>query len=401
MKLAIIGSGPLAIFCAQYFDQIGAEVVLFQKNALGGNIRFLLDHFPEMEVSIANVNKTIKEFWESDLVPAINLIEQHQLTKAGEVLRVHKRFLHPEETIAEKTRLHDLFRVIYSVNPKDSILKQLQDNPEMFKQLGEQVLNSLHAPVESFEDFDIVIEVRGRGRAALSMGPSSALALNENNLRAAAPLFYEKDIFTNLKFEGKNNLVLVGDNESAILSLLKCRDWLFSNPVHSLAWITPSPARKHHKNAWLNEQLNKLLDFSELQFDKDKLEFEKKMHEWRDLEDYVKAKIAKPVEPRPKILLYQGYDVTSVDRLLDREGVFATFETPDFRECALVPNDLKTIPAEAIMIAYGVEAEKDFSKGIHPDEPGYYRLDTVDLDEGLAMIKMIEQKILSFFSRVQ
>ena len=84
-------------------------------------------------------------------------LEKKEITKAGEVLRVHKRFLHPKESIAEKSRLHDLFRVIYSVNPKESILKQLEANPDMFKQLGEQVVNSLHMPVESFEDFDIVI----------------------------------------------------------------------------------------------------------------------------------------------------------------------------------------------------------------------------------------------------
>jgi len=50
MKLAIIGSGPLAILSAQHFDQLGAEVVLFQKNPLGGNVRFLLKHFPDMRL---------------------------------------------------------------------------------------------------------------------------------------------------------------------------------------------------------------------------------------------------------------------------------------------------------------------------------------------------------------
>lgn len=401
MKLAVIGSGALAIFSARYFDQLGAEVVLFQKNALGGNVRFLLDHFPEMEVSFENKNKTLKEFWKSDLVPAITFLEDRKLTRAGEVLRVHKRFLHPEETIADKSRLHDLFRVIYSVNPRDSILKQLEENPEMFKQLGEQVVNSLHAPVESFEDFDIIIEARGRGRAALPMGPSNAPALNENNIREAAPLFYEKDIFTKLNFEGKNHLILVGENESATLALLKCKDWLFSKSHHSLAWATYSKTLKPNHNPWLNDQLSKLLSFSQAIFDKDKIEFEKKMYDWRDLEDYVKVKIPKPIEPQAKINIFQGYDVTSVDRLLDREEVFVTLETPDFREFAPVPNDLKTLAGDAIMIACGIEEEYGFARGIQPDEPGYYRLDAKGIDEGMLMIKTIEQKILSFFSRVQ
>lgn len=400
MKLAIIGSGPLAIFCARHFDQLGAEVVLFQKNALGGNVRFLLDHFPQMEIQFNNNQKSLEQFWNEELVPAVLDLEKKEITKAGEVLRVHKRFLHPGESIPDKSRLHDLFRVIYSVNPKESILKQLEANPDMFKQLGEQVVNSLHMPVESFEDFDIVIEARGRGKAALPMGPSNALALNESNIRVNAPLLYEKDIFTKLNFEGKKHLVLVGDNESAILTLLKCKEWIFSDPTHVLSWVTYSPARKIRENQWLNTELIKLLDFSASEFDKAKIEFEKKMHEWRDLEDYVKVKIPKPIEPQAKLKIFEGYDVTSVDRLLDREGVFATLETPDFRENT-EPNDLRTLPAETIMIACGVEEDLSFAKGIGALEPGYYRLDSTNLNDGLMMIKTIEEKILSFFSRAQ
>ncbi|MFA6238345.1 MAG: hypothetical protein WC635_13510 [Bacteriovorax sp.] len=401
MKLAIIGSGPLAIFCARHFDQLGAEVVLFQKNALGGNVRFLLDHFPEMEVSFENKMKNLKEFWEADLVPAIKFIEEKNIGKAGEVLRVHKRFLHPAEAIAGKSRLHDLFRVVFSVNPREAILKQLEENPEMFKQLGEQVVKSLHQPVESFEDFDIVIEARGYGRPARAMGPSNALALNENNIRNMAPLYYEKNIFSQFKFEGKNNLLVVGDTDSTLLALLKCKEWLFSRPNRTLSWITSAPAFKSRKHVWLNEQFNKLLDISQTQFDSDKIVFEQKMYEWRDLEDHIKAKIPKPLEPVAKISVYQGYDVTAVDRLLDRDGVYATIETPDFREFSPVPNDLKTLPADAILIACGVEENMEFSRGIKADEPGYYILESAELDNGINIIKNIEQKILSYFSRAQ
>lgn len=401
MKLAIIGSGPLAIFCALHFDQMGAEVTLFQKNALGGNVRFLLDHFPEMEVDYQNETKTIKSFWEEVLTPAITDLEAKDITLAGEVLRVHKRFLHPHETVPAKSRLHDLFRVIYSVNPKEAILKQLEENPEMFKQLGEHVVNSLHLPVESFEDFDIVIEARGLGREALGIGPSNAMALNENNIKETAALFYEKDIFKKLTFEGKKHLVLVGNNESAIMALLKCKEWLFSNPEHSLSWVTSEPVSKKIKNNWLNAELEKLLYFSQTLFDKEKIEFEKKMFAWRDLEDYIKVKVPEPTLPSAKLKVFQGYDVTSVDRLLDREGVFATIESPDFRDYANTQNDLKTLPAEAILIACGVDVDESKARGLQANEPGFYRLLTSDLNEGLSQIKLIEEKILAFFSRAQ
>lgn len=400
MKMAIIGSGPLAIFTAFHFDQMGAEVVLFQKNALGGNSRFLLDHFPEMLVPFNGQTKTLSALWNDTLVPAIKSIEENKLTKAGEVLRVHKRFLHIDETIPKRSRLHDLFRVIYSVNPKEAILKQLEENPEMFKQLGEQVVNSLHMPVESFEDFDIVIEARGRGKSPVALGPSNTLALNEINIKNTAPLFYEKDIFSNLDLSGKTKLVVVGNNESAVLTLLKCKEWLFSAPDHSLAWITPTPANKKYKNEWINSKLLELMNFSNDFFEKEKIEFEKKIREWRDLEDYIKVKVPKPIEPEAKLQIFQGYDVTSVDRLLDREGVFATIESPDFREYA-PKNDLKTLPADAIFVGAGVEDEESFTKGILKDEPGYYRLDASDLNEGFAMIKIIEEKIMAFFSRAE
>lgn len=399
MKLAIIGSGPLAIFCAQHFDQLGAEVTLFQKNALGGNIRYLKNHFPEMQIDVLNETKTIASFWESHFTAMIQDIESKKLTKAGEVIRVHKRFLHPKESISDKSRIHDLFRVIFSVNPKEAILKQIEENPEMFKQLGEQVMNSLHLPVESFEDFDIVIEARGLGRTALGMGPSHALALNENNIKESAALIYGKEIFSKLSFEGKKHLVLVGFTESTILTLLKCKEWLFADSGRSLSWVTALPVSTKLKNQWLNSELEKIISLSQELFDQEKIAFETKMHNWRDLEDYVKVKIPKPQEPEAKLKIYEGYDVTSVDRLLDREGVFATIETPDFRNYVKTPNDLKTLPAEAILISTGVHLDDSVGVGILLDEPGFYRLDALCLDEGLEQIKLIEKKILNFFSR--
>jgi hypothetical protein len=400
MKLAIIGSGPLAILCAQHFDQLGAEVVLFQKNALGGNARFLLEHFPAMEVIFDGKKLSLNSLWEEQLIPVIKNIEEKNLTKAGEVLRVHKRFLHPNEVISKRTRMHDLFRVIFSVNPKEAILKQLEENPDMFKQLGEQVVNSLHMPVESFEDFDIVVDARGRGKSPVAMGPSAAAALNENNIKISAPLFYEKDIFTNFSLEGKTQLVVVGNSESAILTLLKCQEWLFSKPNHTLSWVTPTSVEKEYHNEWINTQLKNLLKVSNDLFEQDKIVFEKKMFEWRDLEDYIKAKIPKPIEPEAKLKIYQGYDVTSVDRLLDRTGVFATIESPDFRSFAPV-HDLKTLPAEAILIGCGVEDDKSFARGLQVDEAGYYCLDADNLEDGIAGIKVIEEKIMAFFSRAQ
>ncbi len=399
MKLAIIGSGPLALYCAHHFDLIGAEVTLFQRSPLGGNIRFLQDFFPQVNILVNEENKTLESFWENELCELIKEVETKQLTKAGEVLRVHKRFLHLPESIPNRTRLHDLFRVIYSVNPREAILKQLEENPDMFNQLGEQVISSLHTPVESFEDFDIVIDARGLGKKPQPMGPSHSAALNENNIKLSAPIFYEKEIFTSLEFHNKKQIIIVGDTETSVLALLKCRDWLFSRPDHSISWVTHSPINKPFLNPWFNHELISLLSEIEKQFEEAKLIFEEKMHQWRDLEDYIKVKIPKPIEPEPKIKIFQGYDVTSVDKLLDRDGVFATIETPDFREFSNSNLDLKTLAADAILVACGYEEDCHFANGIQDEEPGYYKLGATNLSEGLFQIKIIEKKIMSFFSR--
>jgi hypothetical protein len=312
---------------------------------------------------------------------------------------VHKRFLHKSESIEDRSRLHDLFRVIYSVNPKDSILAQVAENQEIFNQLGEDVLKSLHQPVESFEDFDLVIEATGRGRAPCHMGAAHVPALNELNLKGNAPLFYEKNIFTDFSFEGKNHVIVIGDSESSILTLLKAQRWLYSQKENSLTWITHSPVGRSFHHPWFNRELHHVLLGAEELFENEKIHFEEKMREWRDLEDYMKAKVAKPVEPEPKIKIFQGYNVTSVDKLLDRQQVFVTIESPDFRSYASVSKDLKTLAADAILVCNGIEIDSAIAKGMAVDEPGYFKLEAASAEEGRVKIASIEKKILTYFSR--
>lgn len=399
MKMAVIGSGPLAILCAHHFHGLGAEVVLFQKKPLGGSLRFIMEHFPHMEIEFQNSLKKAEELWNEYFVPLINSLEVNDLTKAGEVLRVHKRFLHPEETVENRSRIHDLFRVVYSVNPKDAILKQIDENPEMFARLGEQVINSLHIPVESFEDFDLIIECRGLGKPSLPMGPSSAPAINELNLRKAAAIYYGKDIFNQLQFEGKKNILLTGNNPMAMCALIKCSDWLFSNNNCSLTWVYHAEALET-KNRWIKDKVEQIIKQASELFEKDKLEYEAKLRQWRDLDDYVRVKTTAPLEPVQKIKIFPGYDVTSIDRLLDQESLFITIESPDFRKAAKVVNDIKTIAADAVMVASGIDADAQFRKGILANEPGYYIINAHDLQEGVQLIYSIENQILAFFSRV-
>ena len=399
MKMAILGSGPLAILAAHHFDQIGAEVSLFQRSPLGGNLRWLMNEYPQFKIEYEKSEISLKDFFDKNIVPAVSDLEKYDLTKHGDVQRVHKRFLHPGEVVPGRTRLHDLFRVVFSRNPQETILKQMEESPELFASLGEEVINSLHKPVESFDDFDIVIEARGLGKNPRPMGAGNSFALNENNLQDSSLLFYEKNIFTQLNLENKKTVILTGSGTTCKLALLRFRNWLLESPGRELHWVTKEKADKSSGNKWLDIEVEKFRKDVADKFDSAKLIYETKIREWRDLEDYVKAKVAKPVEPTPLLVEHVGYDVTSVDRLLDRAGVFTTIESPDFREYATKSNDMMTLAADALCIANGVVEESLGGSSLLVSEPGYYILNSPSIDEGMIEIKKIEQNILNYFKK--
>ncbi len=398
MKVAIIGSGPQAILAAQHFDQIGAEVVLFQRSPLGGNIRFLMEHFPESKISFKDQSLNLPEFFETILVPAVTELEKYHLTKQGDVLRVHKRFLHKDEEIPGHSRMHDLFRVVYSLNPQENILRQLEENPEMFNQLGEEVIASLHKPVESFLDFDVVIEARGLGLPALPVGAGGDLALNEWNLKDGALLFYQKDIAKKLDLKNKNTIVLVGEGEHAKYALLTLKPWLLESLDHEVHLVTYEKVLNSTSNSWLDFEVQSFLKSLDKEFEEKKMNFEAAIRKWRDLEDYEKVKIPKPLEPVSRVQMHFGFDVTSVDCLLDRSGVFATIEIPDYRRSPedQTPN-MMTLKADALCVARGVV--KSPLHTFSSSEAGYYVLRGESLAEIDKDLKVIEDDLLKYFKK--
>ena len=378
MKLAIIGSGPIAIQTAVHFHKLGAQVILFQKAPFGGGIHFSLEYFPDLD---------LKRYWENEILPLIEYIETENLAMKGEVLRVHKRFLNDDEDVGDDhTRLTDLFRVVYSVNPSESILKQVEENPEIFKQLGEDVLKSLHIPVESFIDCDLVIEATGAGKKLRMMGPGGVLALNENNLKDNSPFYYEKEIFKNFSEVGKKSLVLVGEGPLAELTLMKLTPWLFAEAERTLVWV------RHNTSDISALHIAKVSDKA---FEKQKIVFEEKLREWRDLDDFVKVKIPPPVEPLRKLTIYSGFNVTSVDKLLDKNEIFVTIESPEFRKNKNSEIELKTLSVDAVLVSQGYFSHSLLKNGMRENEPGYYQIDTIDLLED------IEKNIMTFFSKAE
>jgi hypothetical protein len=399
MKCAVIGSGPVAILAAQYFDQMGAEVTLFQRSALGGQFKnFITDQ--TSSVLWNNQEFSSSTFFEEVIKPAVLSLEEFKLTKQGDVLRVHKRFLYPDEVIEGHTRLYDLFRVIYSLNPRETILKQLEENPEMFKALGEEVIQSLHKPVENFLDFDIIIEARGYGRESLPMGAGQSFALNELNLKDNSALFYEEEIFNQFQAHNQKSIVLVGNKELSGFVLLHLKSWLLENPERELHWICPQATRASTKNPRVEKDVESFVNELESQFEKAKKVFEKAIHDWRDLEDYIKVKVPMPKEPVSQLRIYNGYDVTSVDRLLDQEGLFVTIERPEYRQRDNSDAPLMmTLKADAILVTQGKSTESLGSGFSKDNEPGYYNLNGVSLTDLSYKLEEIKTDLMSYFKK--
>lgn len=398
MKIAIIGSGPVAILTAFHFDQLGADVVLFQRSPLGGSLNVLKSAYPQYKIQYQKESWELEKFYKEVLVAQGLELEKYNLTKHGDVLRVHKRFLHPDENIPNRSRMHDLFRVIYSTNPKESILKQLEENPEMFEKLGKDVIESLHKPVESFADFDIIIEASGKGSIPNPMGAGLSLALNENNLKDCGLIFYEKEIFEKLNLEKQKSITLIGENESAFLSLLKLKDWLLADKTRELHWVTYKETNENSLGQF-KEELGAFFSTIKTEFEKSKEVFEANIRKWRDLEDYEKVKVPKPVEPKAQITIHEGYDVTSIDKLLDREELYITIESPDFRVHALKGNDIITLASDNVLVCRGHQKLNLAQGSLLDKEAGYYKIELNDLNSVEEKILEIQNDILKYFSK--
>ena len=466
MKIGIIGGGPLAIEMSLRLTTLGAEVSIFSPS-LGGKTKL----FEEENLSVKSTEKmtgtwseitthagrkvltdqngesndalfdteltpSISEYWEKYLKPLSKFIQKKVTHIRGTVLRVHKRFLDLDEEIEGRTRLFDLFRVVYLINPNEDSFSEKSLDKKTLDSLGDDVINSLKTPMEQFNDFDIVIDASGVLGNPKKMGPSSTLALNESSLSLKEKVFYGIESFKSLLPSKENikKLTIIGSGESSGKLLLNVKDLIEKESMQvSLVTTEDEAFQKILKNPKQDSFLKELNDFLEerkVSFENKRTSFEKSLREWRDLEDYMKAKIPRPQEPSKNPAFFCGFNATSVDKLIDREEVFVTIEDAPFRGNS---NSIKTISCDKVAVLTGYECshhlfgglKADFSaskkqtssdNGLHPNEPGFYTLGPVNnkksqsdhsgagqrykLHDGLEQLKVIEDNILSFFTKV-
>ena len=191
MKLAILGSSPIALEAALRFHLHGASLTwfnfeeveyesLFQNSLVSGAYTTELGLMTLKEQGLDYRPGSFASWKEQYLNPLTEIIKAEHRVRPHEVVSMTKRYLSQEEVPENVSRFHDLFRVIYQVNPSEFIKEQEKTNPETFERLTKELVESLQSNLEMYEDFDLVLDLR-RSTEVLSASIAGR-ALGENRV---------------------------------------------------------------------------------------------------------------------------------------------------------------------------------------------------------------------------
>jgi hypothetical protein len=412
MKIAVIGASPIGIETAIHFSQMGAFVRVFEQSEVGGSLHFELPETPMVstwaEISTAEgrsqinfhedlkVIPTTKEYLEKYLLP---LAQHFSLSKnliKAKVERVHKRFLSLHEEVKGHSRLFDLFRVVYSLEP----IVVDEDNAEAYEnlaeKLGQNLIESLKHSMEYYEDFDLVIDCTGYSLCN-PLGPSCAYAIGEKRIQHEPEMIYGLQALQGKVLEG-HEIALVGCSAQAATALIKMKQWL-NEANHFLTIISSdSDWLSSLASPYLKHLCHDILTWSESLYNKEKDQFMAKMEDWKNLDDFVRVKMPRPVESRKKIAIFEACDVTSVDKLIDQPKIFLTLENPDFRKNVL-KEDLVTYGFDQVIVMNKNRRDQSLFEGLRSNEVGFYTFNELTLSGAILHLNEIEKDVLKFFSR--
>jgi len=421
MKVAVLGSGPLALEVSLDLQSVGASVKLIGKNLPGGHLLYLSEKLPELELDFNCISTTlgrqvagsslegptsVENIFNEYYAPIIKKLQQDNIVQNREVLRVQKQFLELDETIEKRSRLFDLFRVTTGLNPSGMVEEQLQQNPELRERIGEDILASLKNRVESFEDFDLVIDARGDFQRSLALGAGGHYALNEQALSGHGPLHY--GLLQNeqiAEIDSLKNVSIVGSGYTAAVNLCLLEQWLNADDSRVINIVTTEEVafrkllKADNTPTLIKEGVKRIIKKQMNDWRTECERVEKEILHWRGLEGHERMKASPPEFPSPKISLYEGYTVTSVDRLLDQESTFITLEIPSWRNLKEA-KDLITLSQDFIIGSRGFAKKDDVIGPMQDDEPGFFELSGAgNLSSGLEKIKLIKSAIFDYFSR--
>lgn len=421
MKVAILGHNPVGLELALFFDQIGASVVwmgssddlnkydIFHRQ--GYNLSLLTGEHGLARLGHQPRFQSFEDYFHTYFKPLAEVLRQHQDLKNVEVESVNKRFLRPEEEITGRSRFLDLFRIRYSIDPKEFVEMQKNSNPEVYERLTSEMVHSLQSRVEMYEDVDLVINALER-RVPRSLGTNGA-ALGEGRIQSEKLLYGERALQSLSALQQDDDVrevAIIGSGEQAALALIDLYPWL-KKTLSARIFIMSAEANPfeglRESSPPLYQQVLIVLDEMEKEYQGESNEFLGKLREWQELEDYIKAKKPRPVEPIPRLVFFSGHSVTAVDQLIDKKRLFLTLEKPDFREGLKQADnnviELKTIGVDQILVLGGAQ-KKNIDSTLRLDEVGYFNIEMPSIWDHSRQIKLkntvdkIEYEINRLFS---
>jgi hypothetical protein len=426
MKLAILGSSPIALEAALRFHLHGASLTWFNAHETDYEVSFENILSGTAYTSVAGLEMlnqagvpykpqsvfSFSEWKENYYGPLEKLLGQEHRIKGHEVVSITKRYLAPEEIPENKSRFLDLFRLVYQVNPQDFIKEQEASNPETFERLSKELVDSLQKHIEMYEDFDLVLDLR-KATSCPSISVSGR-ALGEGRV-SSEHVFYGLEtlnILKELKADAHEirEIALIGSDALSAKIITSLKEWLKDD--RSRLFVVSEEASPYEKflDAGENSAVNELkivLNDMENEFQQEITTFHQKLREWQSLDDFVQAKISRPVEPIPRLVFFSGHNATAIDQLIDKRRLFLTLEKPDFRKGVRQPEnnllELKTIGVDRVLVANKMRKSK-LEIHLNQEEKGFFTMDSAlpniknAWEKDLDQLKGIENEIFKLFS---
>ncbi len=422
MKIALLGCGPIVLESALRFHSYEASFTWFLDEpnldayyllpSLGWNDCTSELGFKTLSTQNFDITFSQETFswnlWEEKYFnPLVQILGSFQEIKPYRVLSVAKRFLTPNEVIPDHSRFHDLFRLIYQINPEEFIGQQKEVNPETYQRLSDEFIQSLQASLEMYEDFDLVFDFR-KAVEPTSMSVSGR-ALGEDRINDEK-VCKGLNIFKYSPKENVREIILIGSGELSAAILIKLKTWLL-DPRNRLFVVSQEedPYSLFLENATeeVKIPLLELLNKMDSEFQNEADLFQMELREWQELDDFIRAKKPRPAEPIPRLVFFSGHNVTAIDQLIDRKRLFLTLEKPEWRKGLRQPEnnhlDLKTIGVDEVLVANDFK-KKNISEYSLVSEIGYFILAPKGYvyknawRENLDELQKIEDQVFKLFS---
>jgi hypothetical protein len=306
------------------------------------------------------------------------------------VKRVQKRFLRPMESVSKGSRLKDLFRVVIERNPE--MIDGL-DVERFQKELGEKFVEELERKHELFFDVDLVIAVPENGVYHSYQYPGP-WALHQEGL--SPYLDFSLQGLAEVKNGRRLEIALIGDTTRSAYALLALKDALLS--LECTVHVITHKERAFADND--NQALAELFDRLLKDYEQRCAEFTQRVREHRDAHARGEQVQSLPGEPKLPLIFYEGFSLTALDRLSDREHLYLTLETPDFRTKG-GSEKIKTLEVDRVFfLEDGAPSLSDYSRGFTDDEPGAYCLAEDERDPlGQRQFEKVWTNVLQYFSK--